>query len=163
MRDIELKGQFDISDSHARRSMVGNRNFSYDHYCLNDGVATVGGGKIGDKLYFTVSFCAPCDNFSRKIGRYNICYNFIDDDRSHRRAVVDISKVKDEPPSMVLAYALMAYLQRGKCVPQWARNGVVSFRSNRRSGAQINTSPSKNEQTWRTYCNRITNVQPENR
>jgi len=140
MRDIEIGSRkFDISDELERESMVCDHNFSYDHYCLDDGVATVGGGKIGDKLYFTISFCAPNDNFSRRIGRDNVCDNFVSEDCSHRRAVIDISSMKDNPPTLVLAYALMEYLKRGKCVPQWARNGVVSFRNNQRIGARTGT------------------------
>lgn len=123
------KRKFELSNVDARADMVWDRNFSYDHYRLNDGMVTVGGGKIADKLYFTIAFCAPSDNFSRKIGREIVQENFINEDRSHRRAVVDIGRVRDEQPSLVLAYALMAYLQRDKCVPQWAKNGVVSFRN----------------------------------
>jgi hypothetical protein len=125
------KRKFEFSDYVARHDMAGADNFVFDHYCLNDGTATIGGGRIGNKLYFAISFCAPNDNFSRQVGRENVWHNFVLDDRSHRRAVVDISEVKDEPPSKVLAYALMQYLKRDKCVPQWAKNPVVAFRNRR--------------------------------
>lgn len=129
--DGDYKVKFEISSFEARFAMVNDRNFSYDHYCLNNGTATVGGGKLGNKLYFSVSFCAPNDNFSRKTGRIYVADNFISDDRSHRRMVLDISSVKDEPPTVVLMYALAEYLKRGKCVPQWAKNSAVSFRKAR--------------------------------
>lgn len=153
------KRKFDLSDVNARADMVLARNFAYDHYCLNDGVVTVGGGKIGDKLYFTIAFCAPSDNFSRRVGRAIVQENFVNEDRSHRRAVVDIFKVKKESPSIVLAYALMAYLQRGKCVPQWARNGVVSFRHDRPGLEHVclhaRDFESPEELAWRAYSNHI--------
>lgn len=123
------KVEFGLSNFEARRAMIADPNFSYDHYNLNDGVVTVAAGRIGNKLYCSMAFCAPEDNFSRRYGRSLAALHFLNDDCSHRRAIVDVSEVKDEPPSIVLLHALMEYLKRGKSVPQWARNPVVSFRN----------------------------------
>ena len=131
----ELTTEFIFSDPACRYILTESRDMVYDHFNVSDGIATVGGWKIGDKLYFSVSFCAPEDNFSRKLGRDIVAGSLCCSD-SRRRAVIDISKVNDEAPPIVLLYALTEYLKRGKGIPQWAKNSVVSFRT-RRSGAGL--------------------------
>jgi len=140
MKDINISSycvnpfEFNFGSTDHRYKLVNDLNFTYDHYKLNDGAATVGGGRIGNLLYFSVSFCSPKDNFSRKHGRQNIYENIIYDDCSHRRAIIDISEVVGDPPALVLMFALYEYINRGRNVPQWARDPVISFRNKQRNG-----------------------------
>lgn len=132
MKEITL-ANFDFADTITRVDVCQDDGFAYDHFRVNDGAATVAAGRVGDKLYLSVAFCSPKDNFSRRFGRNLAAMYFMDGRSSNRRAIVDVADVKDQPPPVVLLHGLIAYLERGKGVPQWARNAVtVWFRGERR-------------------------------
>ena len=126
-----------------RRLICADPNFVYGHYQIGPsvvstgnmfrttnpqkGFATIGGVRIGQKLYYAVSLCSPLDNFSKKVGREKVCANMRDHLSSRQRGVFDISGMEDEQPAIILKCALEHYLEVTRHLPPWTRQ-VVLFR-----------------------------------
>lgn len=124
---------FNFGNELHRTEMISDKNFSYGHYKVNDGMGTVAGFRMGDKLYFSVALCSPCDNFSKAEGRYIAEENLIDIEHSSKRGVMILDKTAAElHPAELLKLALEHHLNRMIHKPIWAKNPVVDFRPVRR-------------------------------
>jgi len=131
---------FDFSNSLCRYVLTSLTDFAFGHYSIGEGYATIGGGRIGNKLYYGVSFCSPEDNFSKKLGILYAKHNLAGDQSGHMRGVFIISdEISDEPPTIILQKAVASHLdkmRRGRR-PQWAKNQHVEFRGR----PKIKTTP----------------------
>jgi len=139
MKESNFLKNIDITNHHDRRNVTLDRMFTYNHFQigsnyinLNDfmkeknnnvGFATIGGLRVGNLLYYAVSLCSPIDNFSRYMGRQFVNQN-MKVDSSKKRGILDISKLADEPPPVVLKYALEHYLKKTRRLPIWTKQQV---------------------------------------
>ena len=128
MREFQ---QFEVNFS--RRIDLKPDHFSYAHFRIGDGSATVGGIRQGNNLYYSIALCSPLDNFSRKIGRRQMFFNLISR-KSNLRGVYNIRGIEDEPPPVLLKRALVAHLRKMHHKPAWLRkDNTVELRGKRRA------------------------------
>lgn len=124
---------FNFGNMIHREAMIYDEHFTYGHYKVNTGTATVAGFRIGDKLYFGISLCSPNDNFSKSMGRVLAEDNIIFSENSSKRGVMVLDgKTKELHPTELLKLALEHHLNRMSHKPEWAKNHVVTFRPNSR-------------------------------
>ena len=70
-----------------REDIINYHNFCYGHFKVGDGFATVAGGRIGNNVYYGISFCSPKDNFSKQKGRILAEDHLIDENSAKLRGV----------------------------------------------------------------------------
>jgi len=123
------------------RSMLYNSvAFTYGHYKIGSGFATIGGTRIGDKLYYGVTFCSPEDNFSKKSGRRYSRRNLTRHEYSHMRGIFSLGSAIDQQPALVLKEAVEAHLVKMRGLrPQWSKGAAVEFRGKRRTVGEVTT------------------------
>jgi hypothetical protein len=138
MREINwlLDEQFDFGNLWHRTELLNCADFTYGHFRIGNGYATIGGGRIGDKLYYSVTFCSPKDNFSKKTGREHVANHLGYSTFGHLRGVFTLNdELKDEQPAIVLQRAVEHHLSKMRNrKPQWAKDVSVRFRGKRRVG-----------------------------
>ncbi|MFA5048316.1 MAG: hypothetical protein WC516_04835 [Patescibacteria group bacterium] len=131
--DINPTSEFNFRNQIHRDVMTEDKNFTYGHYGINEGIATVAGFRISDRLYFGVSLCSPTDNFSKAFGRANAEDNLVLTENSQKRGVMILdNKIKDLHPTELLKLALEHYLNRMSHKPVWVKNPIITFRSKKR-------------------------------
>jgi len=122
---------FNFGSLDTRMKLPFLREFTYGHFKVGKGFATIGGVMIGDNLYYGISFCSPEDNFSKKVGRKLAVYNLVEAKNSHNRGVitldVDLSCLKPAEIFKEVVYSHLEHMNSHK--PQWAKNANVDFRS----------------------------------
>lgn len=131
MREVnvaDLGIDFNFANVDHRVEMTYSPNFKYGHYKVNDGNATIAGFRVGDKLYFGISFCSPVDNFSKKFGRMLATDSLVYGDGKRRGVMVLDDETKELPPITLFKLALERHLNRMKNKPVWAKRPVVDFR-----------------------------------
>lgn len=131
MREFNGSGSPDFS-SHAGRVLLSlDPNFVYGHYQIgyrNSGFATIGGTRVGNKLYYSVALCSPNDNFSKSVGRELVKFHMQQDESSRKRGILELdSNMIPEQPAVVLKHALEVHLNKTRHLPGWTRQ-VVLFR-----------------------------------
>lgn len=140
MRKIDWQNKFDFSDYHHRCNLEDCKNFTYGHFKVGAGFATVAAGRIDDYLYYGITFCSPEDNFSRQKGRSYACRNLREESHSHMRGVLTLEGAVDEaPPAIVLKKAVENHLRkmRPDQRPQWAKGAAIDFRSMKRNVGEV--------------------------
>ena len=138
MRASNIENQ-SLSTRAYRLLLTMDENFTFGHYQIgadlflkdgelcgnsNVGYATIGGVRIGNRLFYSVAMCSPVDNFSRKEGRLRVIKHMRDTEYSNKRGILDISHIADEQPAIVLKYALEKYLSGCRNLPPWTRQNV---------------------------------------
>jgi len=119
-----------FGDRKFRQEVMMDPEFTFAHFKINDGSATIGGALHGDKVYFGVALCSPEDNFSKKTGRALVQRHIVVDEHSSKRGVfVPSGDISDIPPARVLYHILNYHLGRLRRLPTWAKNPVVMFRT----------------------------------
>ena len=133
MKTLKTDGTFNFGDTDDRYELTCVDDFTWGHYKLDDGSATVCGACLDGKLYYGVSFCSPKDNFSRKIGIIRARNNLVKESSSKCRGVYIIpNDLADAPPALVFLYALRYHLTRMGQRPSWVKNCITDFRNLRR-------------------------------
>jgi hypothetical protein len=134
MRDISKQDVFtkysttDFRFAEARRLLADDPNFTHAYFKGDKGYASVGGIRIGNKLYYAISLCSPSDNFSRVDGRLMVNYHFCDEATGSKRGMIELDdeQVK-ERAGVVLLRALKRFVERGRHVPYWAKHTEFDF------------------------------------
>ena len=115
------------------------RRVTYGHFKVGPGFATIAGARLGDRLYYGITFCSPEDNFSKKVGRAKSSWRLSCDPRGCFRGVLrldgEIDKVQ---PAIVLKRAVEYYLSKETSRrPQWTKGATVEFRGKRRTVGEV--------------------------
>jgi len=122
--------EFNFGSEIHRLIITHDPSFTYGHYKVGSGQATVGGVRFGDKLYYAVALCSPVDNFSKSRGRALVHSHLINTDNSNKRGVMVLDATTAElPPAQLLKYALEHYLNKMNHKPNWVKNANVDFRN----------------------------------
>lgn len=139
MRKINWTTTFNFGSYDDRAMLDTCQEFTYGHFKVGPGHATVAGGRIDNKLYYGITFCSPQDNFSKKIGRARACQNLREDEHSHMRGVLELEgNADDAQPAMVLKMAVEYHLQKMRNRrPQWSKEATVDFRGKRRNFGEV--------------------------
>jgi hypothetical protein len=135
MREIDCKMAFekwelgDFRFVEARRVLAIDPGFSYAYFRgEHGGHAVVGGVRYGNKVYYSVSLCSPQDNFSKKDGKGNVFYHFCGEMSGNKRGMLELKE--DEVKlrtGVILKWALLRFIARGRSVPRWAKHTTFSF------------------------------------
>jgi hypothetical protein len=133
MREIkwssETVSEFVFGNKESREALILQDNFTYGHFCIGSGFATICGGRIGNNLYYGVSFCSPEDNFSKKSGRDKAVEHLIEVKHGNLRGVLNLADIADEQPALILQEAVRNHLAKMRNrKPQWAKNSPIKFR-----------------------------------
>jgi len=129
MRQGSFNGEFNFGDKKHREKILNDKNFCYGHYTVNNGTATLAGLRIGDNLYYGISFCSPLDNFSKEKGRGNAEYNLAHASGSQKRGMMALDETtKDMSPTELFKIALEKHLTKMVNKPMWTKQAVVNFR-----------------------------------
>lgn len=132
-QDIKEEEEFNFGLENHRDAIVDDKNFTYGHYKVNDGVGTVGGFRIGNKLYYAISICSPKDNFSKTKGRQKVFKNLINTESSKKRGVMILdNSAIDIHPTELLKTVFENFLNRMSHKPTWLKNPIVDFRGSRK-------------------------------
>lgn len=132
MRELVIDN-FDFSNEDHRAVLTEHKDFTFGHYKVDGGDATVAGARIGNYLFYGVSLCSPQDNFSKEVGRVYAADHLVAPEFSHKRGRMRISdSIINEPPAFILKLALERHVDKMRQRPHWMRERVVTFRSNRR-------------------------------
>lgn len=139
-KSILEPSQFDFGSASNRVELTEDPNFTFGHYKVGVGNATVCGAKVGDKLYYAVTFCSPEDNFSKEAGRIFALDHFIEEEYSHLRGVMCADDSSDElPPAIMLKDAVSHRIGRMRPdrKPQWIKRagGDIDFRRPKKNRA----------------------------
>ena len=139
MRELDWPGQFDFGDAEHRYNLTNMSDFTYGHFQIGSGYATIGGGVIDSKLYYGISFCSPEDNFSKKTGRNYVVSHLESTTYGHLRGVFTLADyMKDAQPAIVLQNAVDRHLLKMRDrKPQWAKGMSVEFRGKRRTVGEV--------------------------
>lgn len=125
--------EFNFGDELHRDIIIDDPNFCYGHYVVGKGQATVGGIRLGNKLYYAVALCSPNNNFSKMTGRDYANGHFIVNKYSNKRGVIILNDALcAQPPAILLKLALEKHLFKMRNKPHWTRNAEVDFRTTRR-------------------------------
>lgn len=122
---------FDFGDELHREYLSWADEFTFAHLKVNNGAMTVGGSRIGDRLYYAVSLCSPQDNFSKAKGRAYVKEHLVSSEHSKKRGVLQLSEEKRWPPAIILKTAAETHLSKMRHKPVWANGAVVEFRTQR--------------------------------
>lgn len=127
----------DVSLNPYETRCILAEHFEYAHFDFWNGYgsATVGGCRVGDRVYYAISFCSPVDNFDRTIGRHEVYDNMIDDMRTSMRSVFFLNETTENlTPAQVFQLVLVAHLQKMRQVPSWCgRSPQVAIRNRRKN------------------------------
>lgn len=132
MREINWSDpDFDFGSYYDRSVLNRSRDFTFAHFRVGPGFSTIAGGRIGNKLYYGVTFCSPEDNFSKKFGREHAVKNLMDQDYSHMRGVLYLEgPLENVQPAIILKRAVETHLRKMQwCRPQWSKGATVEFRN----------------------------------
>jgi hypothetical protein len=138
--------EFNFGSEIHRLILTHDPTFTYGHYVVDGrqeliGQATVGGAKIGNRLYYAVALCSPSDNFSKSRGRALVHNHLINAEHSRKRSVMILPENDALPPAQLLKLALEQYLSKLSHKPSWANNAIVRFRTPRKSGKKPGVAP----------------------
>jgi len=126
--------EFDFANELHREYLCWSNEFTFAHLKVGDGAMTVGGTRVGDKLYYAVALCSPEDNFSKAKGRAYIREHIQYPEHSKKRGVLKLAPEAGElPPAIILKTAAELYLSKMSHKPAWARKATVHFRTERRA------------------------------
>ena len=130
MKEAELykneQEHFNFGDEEQRTWFIDDHNFSFGHFVVNNGVATVGGFRIKDKLYYGVSICSPVDNFSKIEGRANVIDNLIEPEFTKKRGVYMLNETTTTlHPNELLKLALERHLAKMRNKPEWLQGAGI--------------------------------------
>jgi hypothetical protein len=92
--------------------MTNDENFTFGHYSVDSGYATVAGGRVGNKIYYGISFCSPDSSFSKEEGRKRAMGHLIERGSSHKRGVFVSDNLDEMAPSLVFYNCLQYFLNR---------------------------------------------------
>jgi hypothetical protein len=141
MRKTDWNGtDFDFAKANDREELLSNKDFTFGHYKVGPGYATIGGARIGDELYYSVTFCSPEDNFSKAEGRLNVYDRLCEPEYGHLRGVLRLLEAEDDtPPAIILKRAVEVHLtkMRSDKKPQWTKGATVEFRGKRRTVGEV--------------------------
>jgi len=130
MREVTMS-EFNFSNEMQRETLSKDKEFTFGHYKIGDGSATIAGGRLGEYLYYGISLCSPEDNFSRMTGRDFAVDHLIFDQFSGKRGRMFInSELLDSAPAIVLKTALERHLNKMRQRSSWMKN-TVTFRTNK--------------------------------
>lgn len=131
----EDNSTFNFGSEEDRECLVESGDFTFAHFKVNGGDATVAGGLVNRKLYYAVALCSPEDNFSKRHGRELACRYMIESVWSDKRGVFvpNTNVIGEAQPAHLLHDALVHFLGRHKRLPWWAKSPTVSFRTQPRN------------------------------
>ena len=125
--------EFDFANEQHREYLCWSKEFTFAHLKVGKGAMTIGGTRIGNKLYYGVALCSPEDNFSKAKGRGYVREHLSHQEHSRKRGMFELASRSDEmPPAIVLRAAAVVYLSKMRHKPAWADNTYVEFRTQRR-------------------------------
>lgn len=125
--------EFDFSNDIHREVVTHAKEFTYAHLVVNTGFVTIGGTRIGDKLYYAISLCSPKDNFSKRVGRDYVREHMEYAEFSNKRGVLTLTEHnRDSAPALLLHAAAENHMRKMRHKPSWAKNPHVKFRTERR-------------------------------
>jgi len=154
----DRKRQFDFGSWYHRDCLRENKECTFGHYKVGEGVITIVGvlmdGTILDdgfhpndpRLYYGISMCSPEDNFSKSAGRAGAKDNLVSAKTSVMRGVygpreyVSTDDVRKDAPAVVLREAVKEHLNKMRHRPSWISKGAkVEFRSKKRGQKKATT------------------------
>lgn len=126
--------KFDFADEQHREYLTWSKEFTFAHLKVGKGAMTIGGTRIGNKLYYAVALCSPKDNFSKSKGRKCVREHLTYQEYSRKRGIFELNPESNEmPPALILRAAAVVYLSKMRHKPVWANGAFVEFRTQRRT------------------------------
>jgi hypothetical protein len=128
--------EFDFGNELHREYITWAKDFTFAHFSLGRGSMTIGGTRIGDKLYYGVALCSPQDNFSKAKGRAYVREHLTLPEKSGKRGVFVLEGWAGgaTPPALLLSEAAKRHLKKMRHKPKWTAGASPVFRTNRKSG-----------------------------
>lgn len=129
----EKKVEFNFGDELHRELLTWSDDFTFAHFTLGQGSMTVGGTRVGDRLYYAVALCSPQDNFSKAKGRAYVRDHLSLAEHNKKRGVFTLHPENyDLPPPVILKGVADDYLSKMRHKPEWAKGENLVFRTERR-------------------------------